>query len=208
MTAKKHISAETPPHSVAKSNVPGNRTPAGSGDGRPGADPSAVHTSRRILDATAEVMSRNGMSKLSLSDVAHEAGVSRPTLYRWFTSKEELIDAFTRHERNLFESGVADATAGLSGSDRLDAALKFIVAYQQSYSGVRMIDIEPELVIDRIAEVLPLIRAGLEQLMSGPEAAIAAATATRVAVSHYVVRSDDPDQFLAQLRHAVGIKPS
>jgi hypothetical protein len=35
---------------------------------------------------------------------------------------------------------------------------------------------------------------------------VKAATAIRVAVSHYMVRSDDRDQFLAQLRHAVGIK--
>jgi hypothetical protein len=27
-----------------------------------------------------------------------------------------------------------------------------------------------------------------------------------VAFSHYMIRSDDADQFLAQLRHAVGIK--
>jgi hypothetical protein len=27
-----------------------------------------------------------------------------------------------------------------------------------------------------------------------------------VAISHYMIRSDDADQFLAQLRHAVGIK--
>jgi hypothetical protein len=43
-------------------------------------------------------------------------------------------------------------------------------------------------------------------LLSGPNAGVKAATAIRVAVSHYVVRSDDADQFLAQLRHAVGIK--
>ena len=43
-------------------------------------------TSERILAATAEVLSRNGMSKLSLSVVAVQAGVSRPTLYRWFGS--------------------------------------------------------------------------------------------------------------------------
>jgi hypothetical protein len=27
-----------------------------------------------------------------------------------------------------------------------------------------------------------------------------------VAFSHYMIRSDDADEFLAQLRHAVGIK--
>jgi hypothetical protein len=43
--------------------------------------------------------------------------------------------------------------------------------------------------------------------MPGAGGAVKAATAIRVAVSHYIVRSDDDDQFLAQLRHAAGIKP-
>ena len=184
-----------------------NPTPNGGSPRKGPADGSTtIHTSRRILDATAEVMGRHGMSKLSLSDVAQEAGVSRPTLYRWFSSKEELIEAFSRYERDLFEGGIADATAGLRGAERLDAALKFIVEFQQSYSGVRMVDIEPEKVISQISQVLPVMRDRLERLIPGADAAIAAATATRVAVSHYVVRSDDAEQFLAQLRHAVGLK--
>jgi len=169
-------------------------------------DGPSVHTSRRILDATAEVLGRNGVSKLSLSDVALQAGVSRPTLYRWFASKEELIEAFGNYETELFENGIANAVAGLRGTEKLDAALRFIVDFQQSYSGVRMIDIEPEQVIARIARVLPIMRARLERLMSGPDAAVAAATTTRVVISQYVVRSDDADQFLAQLRHAARIK--
>jgi AcrR family transcriptional regulator len=168
---------------------------------------AGVHTSRRILDATAEVLGRSGLSKLSLSDVALQAGVSRPTLYRWFASKEELIEAFGNYETELFENGIANAVAGLRGTEKLDAALRFIVDFQQSYSGVRMIDIEPEQVIARIARVLPIMRARLEHLMSGPDAAVAAATTTRVVISQYVVRSDDADQFLAQVRHAAGIKP-
>jgi AcrR family transcriptional regulator len=166
-----------------------------------------VSTRERILAATAEVLGCNGMSKLSLSEVALQAGVSRPTLYRWFASKEELLDAFGVWERHNFESGVATATAGLRGSERLDAALQFIVEYQQSYSGVRMIDIEPGHVIGQMARVIPIMRERLERLLPGPKGAVAAATATRVAVAHYVVRSDDADQFLAQLRHAVGLKP-
>jgi AcrR family transcriptional regulator len=46
-------------------------------------------TRRRILVATSEVLKRNGQTKLSLSEVALQAGVSRPTLYRWFASKAE-----------------------------------------------------------------------------------------------------------------------
>ncbi|MGH8965852.1 MAG: TetR/AcrR family transcriptional regulator, partial [Actinomycetes bacterium] len=50
-------------------------------------------TRHRILVATAEVLARSGQTKLSLSEVALQAGVSRPTLYRWFADKQELLDA-------------------------------------------------------------------------------------------------------------------
>ncbi|MGB3480877.1 MAG: helix-turn-helix domain-containing protein [Mycobacterium sp.] len=170
----------------------------------PNADPT---TSDRILAATAEVLARNGMTKLSLSEVALQAGVSRPTLYRWFASKEDLLDAFGLWEHKRFEEGIAEVTAGLRGTERLDAALRFIVEYQRSYSGVRMIDIEPGHVIWRMGSVIPIMRARLELLLPPSRAAVAAATATRVAICHYMVRSDDDDEFLAQLRHAVGLKP-
>ena len=163
-------------------------------------------TQQRILAATAEVLSRNGKRKLSLSDVAAQAGVSRPTLYRWFASKEELLDAFGAWEREMFDRGIARATAGLRGKEKLDAALRFIVDYQHSYTGVRMVDIEPEHVINQFSNVIPQMRDGLQRLIPGPNAAVKAATAIRVAFSHYMIRSDDADEFLAQLRHAVGIK--
>ena len=69
-----------------------------------------------------------------------------------------------------------------------------------------MVDIEPEHVIPMMSGVIPEMREGLQRLLPGPNAAVKAATAIRIAISHYVVRSDDADQFLAQLRHAVGIK--
>ncbi|ORW00318.1 TetR/AcrR family transcriptional regulator [Mycobacterium kyorinense] len=165
-----------------------------------------MSTRDRILMATTEVLSRNGRTKLSLSNVAAQAGVSRPTLYRWFASKEELLDAFGDHERQMFDTGISRATAGLHGTDKLDAALRFIVEYQQSYSGVRLVDVEPEVTIAQLSEVIPVMRTRLQRLLPGPNGAVKAATAIRVAVSHYLVRSDDGDQFLAQLRHAVGLK--
>ena len=165
-------------------------------------------TRNRILSATAEVLSRNGLTKLNLSDVAAQAGVSRPTLYRWFASKEELLAAFGVYERQMFDTGISRATAGLRGADKLDAALRFIVEYQQSYSGVRIVDVEPEVTIAQLAEVIPVMRARLQRLLPGPNGAVKAATAIRVAVSHYIVRSDDAGEFLAQLRHAVGLGSS
>jgi len=161
---------------------------------------------QRILAATAEVLGRNGMTKLSLSEVALQAGVSRPTLYRYFADKRELLDAFVVWERQYYERAVADATADLPPCERLDAALRVIVEYQQSSPGLRRIDIEPAQVIRRLSRVIPLMRARLERLAAGPDPALAVSTAVRVAISHYLVRSDDDDDFLDQLRHAARVK--
>ena len=70
---------------------------------------------RRILDATFAVVSRTGRRKLQLLEVAAEAGVSRPTVYRHFGSKEGLLEAFALYEQDNFNAGVAAATAGLRG---------------------------------------------------------------------------------------------
>ncbi|HTY28013.1 MAG TPA: helix-turn-helix domain-containing protein, partial [Mycobacterium sp.] len=76
-------------------------------------DEDETSSRNRILKATAEVLARNGQTKLSLSEVAAQAGVSRPTLYRWFASKEELLRAFSVYERHMFDNGISRATAGL-----------------------------------------------------------------------------------------------
>jgi AcrR family transcriptional regulator len=162
-------------------------------------------TRERILAATAEVLGRNGMTKLSLSRVAAEARVSRPTLYRWFPSKQDLLAAFVVWERSIYERAVAEVADTLPADQRLEAALRIIVEYQQSYPGLRMVDIEPGQVIGRLAHILPRMRDRLERGMPGPDAAVAASTAVRVALSHYLVRSDDGEDFLAQLRHAAGL---
>jgi AcrR family transcriptional regulator len=164
-----------------------------------------MSTRTRILSAAVEVLGRSGQTKLSLSDVAVQAGVSRPTLYRWFASKEELLTAVGVFEQRKFDDGMSRATAGLDGTERLDAALKFIVEFQHSHSLGRMIEVEPAHVVAQMGQVLPIMRERLQRLLPGHDGAVAAATAIRVAASHYIVRSDDTDQLLAQLRHAVGL---
>src|ERR1700742_395571 len=126
-------------------------------------------TRQRILAATAEVLGRRGMTKLSLSQVATEAAVSRPTLYRYFADKRELLDAFVVWERQYYERAVAEATAELPAAERLDAALRVIVEYQHSYPGLRMIDVEPARVIKRLSRIIPVMRDRLERLATGPD---------------------------------------
>ena len=53
-------------------------------------------TRARILDATVRVMAR-GMAGMSIPEVSREAGVSIPTVYRHFGSKEDLLAAVYPH---------------------------------------------------------------------------------------------------------------
>jgi hypothetical protein len=70
-----------------------------------------------------------------------------------------------------------------------------------------MVDLEPGHVIGQMSRVIPVMRERLQRLLPGSKGAIAAAATVRIAVAHYIVPCDDADDFLAQLRHSVGIKP-
>ena len=162
---------------------------------------------RRILDATFVVVSRTGRKKLQLLEVAAEAGVSRPTVYRYFGSKEGLLEAFALYEQDNFNAGVAAATAGLRGSERVDAALQFIVDHQFSHSLAALVDMEPEYSLAQMMRVLPTMQEGMRHIMTGEHPEVAAAAVVRIAVCHYLVRGHDRSSFLAELRYAAGLNP-
>jgi len=171
----------------------------------PAARDTEQSTRRRILAATFVVLARDGRRKLQLSDVAAEAQVSRPTLYRHFGSKEGLLEAFAHYEQDNFDAGIAAAIAGLSGADRLDAALRFVVDYQYSYSLGSLAETEPEHVLAQMKRVLPIMRDRIARLIPGEDADVAAAAVVRIAVCHYMIGGGSPEQFLAELRHAAGL---
>ena len=53
-------------------------------------------TRGRILDAAMRVMAR-GIASVSIPEIAREAGVSVPTVYRHFGTKQDLLDAVYPH---------------------------------------------------------------------------------------------------------------
>ena len=57
----------------------------------------AEETRERILDATVRVMAE-GLAFMSVPQVAREAGVSVPTVYRHFATKRDLLAAVYPHE--------------------------------------------------------------------------------------------------------------
>jgi AcrR family transcriptional regulator len=51
----------------------------------------------RLLEATRRCLTRKGYEGTTVRDIAAEAGVSIGTLYNYFASKEDLIEALSEH---------------------------------------------------------------------------------------------------------------
>lgn len=162
----------------------------------------------RILRATFKVLCRHGYGKLSLSDVATQAGISRPTLYKFFSSKDHLLAAFSVFELHLLREELARATNGRSGRGRVDALLQFLVDFYGSYQMRGLIEIEPGLVLDQMSRAVPelvaLVAPALEGQVADPQAV--AMALVRLSVCHYLVPGYDEDRLIDQLRLAAGVR--
>lgn len=76
-------------------------------------DPPTLHTvaRERLLEAAGRCVARDGMAGANVAAVAAEAGVSRPTVYRYFADRQALVEATLMH-------------AGRDLSERLGARLR------------------------------------------------------------------------------------
>ena len=59
---------------------------------------AAAHKEAQIIDGAARVFARDGYEGASMSRIAAEAGVSKGTLYNYFSSKAHLFTAYMRRE--------------------------------------------------------------------------------------------------------------
>jgi AcrR family transcriptional regulator len=155
----------------------------------------------RILDAAQELVLQTGARRLSLTEVAKLAGVARPTLYRYFVTKDELLDALGKRERQRFTTAMAEAVSSKGGVARVESAIDVVAAFLGHQPPRHLIDLEPGFVNEQMARVLPMVQAALAEILQ-PDTAGAVA---RTALSHYIF--PDPDETAArrQLRAAAGL---
>ncbi len=72
---------------MSRSSIHGLRPPKPAWDGNP---PQAAAARARLLEATCRCIEREGLSGASIAAIAAEAGVSRQTVYRYFSGRDEL----------------------------------------------------------------------------------------------------------------------
>jgi AcrR family transcriptional regulator len=99
-----------------------------------GADPSRPRAADRILKSARDLFYRQGIRAVGVDEIVANAGVTKPSLYRSFPSKDELAAAYLRHYEIEFwarfdaamVAGTADPRAQLL--DYLDGLAERAVA--------------------------------------------------------------------------------
>lgn len=125
-------------------------------------------TRERILDGAMLAIARHGLSKLGMRDVSDSAGVSRGTLYRYFPSREELLQHLAAFESARFQQRVAEALlAAPVTSGRLEVALQHVTRYVREHPVIqRVIDTEPAFVLRHLREQFPSLCATTGALLA------------------------------------------
>ena len=171
-----------------------------------------------ILDATRRVIAERGPGKFTMSAIVATAGVSRPTLYKWFPTKEALLEALTAYEEELFDARLqAVIEAQRTPARRLDAALRCLLTYLDGLMGPDPIGADPGFAIQSLAgslgpqtasfvrrlgdafETVPAVRQGRLSREAAAEMFL------RLAYSHYLVPHPDPEVLLADVRSFAGL---
>ena len=159
----------------------------------------------RLIDATLRCISRWGVAKTTLDDVAREAGCSRATVYRTFPGgKDALLEAVAVTEIQRFLAAVGEAmerttsleeriVAGITAAGRAivgHAALQFLFAHEPEI-------ILPRLTFGHLDEILAhagrFVAPFLSPWLDGDEAGRAAEWLTRIVISYVCSPAADVD---------------
>jgi len=115
-------------------------------------DPRAAATIRKILDATERTVLRAGMHGMSLRDVAAEAGVSRGTLYRYFSSKQQLLQSYTGFMRSRLERGLKAAVEAHEPTERFQPFLDSFGHFFARKQARQFLEAEPAYALEYFRE--------------------------------------------------------
>ena len=87
---------------------------------------SADEARERILAAAERCIDRHGIRKTTMDDVASEVGLSRPSVYRYFADRDDLlIELITRHARALLDRARKSISRQGSLADQIVEAILY-----------------------------------------------------------------------------------
>jgi AcrR family transcriptional regulator len=84
-----------------------------------------------ILDATREILAERGYVAMSMDDLAAQVGISKPTLYSHFATKDEIVVATIVREMERFIALVEAETEDQTPLQRLIFVLHTLIHVQE-----------------------------------------------------------------------------
>lgn len=170
----------------------------------------ADEIAERLLDAAVEAATIHGITRLSMSDVATRAGVSRPTLYKRFSSKDELVAAAVLREANaMIDAVLAAAEPFEDPADALEAAVLVSLRLTRDHPLLdRIVRTEPETLVPLLvadpSPVLAFGRAAAERVIATKAPELSEVGTRRLAdallrllISYALTPPDDPPEIVA-----------
>ena len=129
---------------------------------------SLAEPRERVLAAVVAVAGRTGIARLTVEEVAREAGVGRASVYRWFPGgREQLVDEGITYEVGRFLHRMAEATNGAADlRDRLIRAITFARRALADHAVLqRLLATEPGGVLPQLQQTAPLVIAVLRDAL-------------------------------------------
>ena len=83
----------------------------------------------QVIDAATAAFMRYGFRRVTMGDLAKEAGISRPTLYSVFASKEEVFNAVATR---MIEQSLAEIRDRVGGAGSLAEKLERLDENEES----------------------------------------------------------------------------
>ena len=106
--------------------------------GRRAARPSGDDRESAILETFERLLAERPLAAISVDDLARGAGISRPTFYFYFSSKDAVLLALL--DRVIAEADAASAAAFTGPvTDRRDAWRRAITAYYETFRAHRAV---------------------------------------------------------------------
>ena len=94
---------------------------------QPTAPASTDDARERILAAAERCIDRHGIRKTTMDDIASEVGLSRPSVYRYFADRDDLLlELVTRHARVLVNRAQKAMSRQSSFSDQIIESLLYL----------------------------------------------------------------------------------
>ncbi len=133
-------------------------------------------TREQILEGLIRVMAR-GLADLSIPEVAHEAGVSVPTVYRYFGTKRELIEALGTYI--LQKLGVVNRQLPRNPEELIEGVKELSHRYEELDETMRAAAMS-EFAYEARREVLPERLKMIEDALAPVSGVLSAADRTRL----------------------------